>query len=260
MVAAQGYNISMLVALAPLPLFIGAFKFCCNRYFDRMVQFHGQYRKVESINQDNITAEIGRLGDVEIQYRHPALTKPLLKPLIHSSWVEQIQVLMDNMHVKSRYNESETVSSSLGINQKPLSTSGLQPDYEPEFDIFERPKGQFLPNACSSNSHAANTYKPSDSICLTDLAPRSLSDSGTASVNHYCESSEDIRINNYHKASLGPRADSRYTGTFVASVQQHHPNEVSQRELLLPNSAPMGQVYSDVSTPGSVSEREAEYF
>lgn len=259
-VAAQGYNISMLIALAPSPLLTCVFKFYCVRRFDRMIHFHGQYRNVEIICQDDFAAEIGRIDDTAAYYRHPALTKPLLKPLIHSSWVEQIGILMRNMYVRSRYSGREAVSSNHKMNQKRPFLPDLQVDLELEFDIFRVQKDQLLQSACASYAHGVNTHTPYESVCLKDLATRPLDDSDAVSMSHYCRSLKDRNTDASHEAIVGDTANSRYTDTFGTSVQLDHPNELSQRELLLPNSAPMGQVFSEVITPGSVRESESEYF
>ena len=259
-VAAQGYNVYMLVLLAPLPFFIGAFKFYCIKRFDRLIQLHGQYRNLEVVDQDNSATETSQTGDIATQYRHPVLTKPLLKPLIYNYWVEQVNVLIRNMYVESKCNEGEAASGNHEINQKQLFSPDPNTDFGIEFDIFRAQKTRSLQNACSSDSHTANAHKPHDPICLTEFAPRSLSVSGAASTNYCCDSFEVIDTNKYHKVTSGVRVNSAYTDTFATSVQQSRPNEASQRELLLPNSAPMAQVYSDVSTPGSVKESEPEYF
>lgn len=259
-VAAQGHNISMLIALAPSPLLTCVFKFYCIRRFDRMIYSHGQYRNAEIICQDGFAAEIGRMDDTAAYYRHPALTKPLLKPLIHSSWVEQIKVLMRNMHVRSRYSGREAVSSNHENSQKRLFLPDLQVNLELDFEILEVPNDQLLQNACASYPHSVNTNMPYDSLCLKDLATRPLNDSDAASMSHCCKSLKDRNTDTSHKANVGVAADRRYTNTFGTSVQIDHPNELSQQELLLPNSAPMGQIFSEVSTPRSIRESESEYF
>lgn len=257
-VAAQGHNISMLFALAPSPLLTCIFKFYCIRRFDRMLHFHGQYRNVEIICQDDSAAETGRMDDTVAYYRHPALTKPLLKPLIRSSWVEQIRILVRNMHVRQRYSGREAISSNHEMNQKRPFLPDLQVKLELEFDILEVQNDQLLRSACANYPHAVNTHTPYESVCLKDLATRPLNDSDAASMNHYCKLLKDRNTDASHEAIVGDTANSRYTGAFGTSVQLDYPNELSQRELLLPNSAPTGQVFSEVITLGSIRESESE--
>ncbi|KAF2398542.1 DUF221-domain-containing protein [Trichodelitschia bisporula] len=84
LVKAKGINyVPMLVALAPLPLLMIAFKLYCSRKFDAVFKYYAQRldAKEDAIVPDNKSI---RSNNVGVRFGHPALYRPLLTPMVHA--------------------------------------------------------------------------------------------------------------------------------------------------------------------------------
>ncbi|KAL2355490.1 putative DUF221 domain protein [Cryomyces antarcticus] len=83
-VAAQGSSLSMLGAMAPLPVILFGFKMYCSRVFDDKIHYYtkGAIIDVENTSgPDEKTLRGNRLG---VRFGHPVLYRPLMTPMVHA--------------------------------------------------------------------------------------------------------------------------------------------------------------------------------
>jgi hypothetical protein len=96
--------ISMVIALAPLPLLLIAFKFYCVRTFDDQIHYYtkGFMNKEAGIAADNASR---RSNNVAIRFGHPALYKPLMTPMVHA----KAQHMLSQVY-RGRLDDDDTAS------------------------------------------------------------------------------------------------------------------------------------------------------
>lgn len=82
-VTANGYDKWMPAALLPTILLLGGFKAYCKRAFDGEIHFYTS-RLPKDVEQHAESGKQRHSDRVGVKYGHPVLTKPLIRPMVHS--------------------------------------------------------------------------------------------------------------------------------------------------------------------------------
>ena len=263
-VAAQGYNITMVIAMAPLFLLFSGFKLYCVRHFDDKIQYYNQYNATETGNAKGISIDRNLNANSTPRYRHPAISKPLSRPIIFNTWAEQVKKLMYNMQVifEEKGHGGFITDPNIDNIQPSLNT---RENFRLEFDVFKAKHDQIRRDTSvtgSQSEYNTNSDEVASSIPLSELhrTSRSLGESATGPTSLNEDSLETTYPTGYHKAPTANKSYSPCKDTFADTFQQRRQNGTNQHELLLPNATPMGQAYSDIETPGSARDNETGYF
>lgn len=75
---------TMLGCMAPLVLYLLAFKIYCSRTFDRQCKYYSQAILTDPAPTDEAGQKAGRTERVGVKFGHPALYKPLITPMVHA--------------------------------------------------------------------------------------------------------------------------------------------------------------------------------
>ena len=134
-VAAQGYNMTMLFAMAPLLLLFGGFKIYCSKKFDNEMQFYRHSRTLQAAQMEVSSARLGLTATTTPRYCHPAITKQLLRPVIFSTWVEKVQELMHAVQNNVEEKENIGSTSNVTIDETRPSSKFRRRNFRIEFDI-----------------------------------------------------------------------------------------------------------------------------
>ena len=264
-VAAQGYNSAMLFAMTPLLLLFGGFKIYCVRNFDDRIQFYHRSKATEVEDLDNSANMQGLMADSTTRYCHPAISKPLPRPIIFSTWVERVETIMHALQSSTEGKEFVKNSDNQTSDKTRSSSETPRGCFHLDFDICEAKRGQHLQDvlAAGSELHCNATHDDTTThIHLANLRCSSpmLDKSGAERTIYDADSNETTYPVGYRKAPITNKMCSPYKDLSAELAQQSHRDGINQHELLLPNASPMGRAYSDISIPGNAREDETGYF
>ncbi len=261
---AQGYDWRMLIALTPLPFMLATFKWYCSRKYNTLLLFHegrSAEGQIEDIANDAVNETQSK--NLTMRYCHPALMKPLSKPLIREDLKDVVKALLQDDRIKV---DQQFIYDLLSTRQKPSEIPFGRGDTNRcgfELSIYPNPTHEHDLHTNDLNPQFIGDTYPSKS-CSLNSADGFEENSRTFSFTMQSgdlneDMTETTYPSGYHampsSADEHSRFQSHSSSLSFSSLQQG----VSQKESLLRNAASMGRAGQTAISSGSAQLAEDNY-